>query len=95
MISPRLVLGEIIVGAGFEAGEDVLVVPLDRQHQDRQARADRVGPDRPADGVAVGVGQVHVEDHDMRPDLAGLGDRVEAPGKLVDREPGAAEDRAE
>ena len=89
------VLGDIVVGPGFQPGEDVGVIVPDGQHQDRHAGDLAVGADRPADFQAAHVGQIDVENDDVRPDLAGLLGRIAALGDLVNCVAGPAEDGSE
>ena len=88
----RRVLQHVVVGPGLQPGDDVGIVVPDGQHQDRDIGDLPVGPDRPADVQPAHVRQVDVEDDDMRPDPAGLLERLYALGDLVDRISGAAED---
>ena len=89
------VLGDVVVGAGLQSGEDVGVVVPHREHQHRHARDVGAGPERPADRVPVGVRQVDVEDDDVRPDLPHLRHRVPAAANLVHLVAGPAQDRPE
>ena len=95
MISARVVLGDVIVGPGLEAGQDVVVVALTVSIRTGRPAQTRVGPDRPADRMAVGVRQIHVEDDRVRPDLARLGQGLAPARRLMDRDTGPAEDRPE
>ena len=86
------ILGDVVVGPGFEARQNVGIVVADRQHQDRHTGDLAVGANRAADLEPAHVGQVDVEDDDVRPHFPGLVDRFSALGNLVNRVAGPTED---
>ena len=88
------VFGDIVIGPGFQPGQDVGIVVPHGQHQDGHAVDLAVGANGAADGKAVHIGQVHIENDDVRPDLPGLLDGFPPFVYLEDRVAGPAEDRS-
>jgi len=60
-------LGQILVGAGFESGDDVLAVGFGRHQNDRHERQTGVGLDLPA-----GFDAVHLRHHHIEQDQIGM-----------------------
>ena len=58
-------LGEVIVGAELEAGDAVALGAARGEHQDRDRRRERIAAQLAADGEAVDVGKIEIEDHEI------------------------------
>ena len=87
------VLGDVVVGPGLQAGEDVGVVVANREHQHGDAGGLGVGLERAADVVADQVGKVHVEHDRVRTNLLRPRDGLAPARSFVDAKPCASQDR--
>ena len=63
-------LGDVVVGAGVEPDHDVGLLAAGREHDDREPLVP--GPERPAHGEAVEVGEGQVEQHEVDAAARGL-----------------------
>ena len=66
-------LGEVVVGAGLEPGEDVRRGGLGRDHQDRQARQGRLRFELATDRQAIDGRQQDIEQQEVRLPAGGEG----------------------
>ena len=66
-------LGHVVVGAGLQAGHDVVAVGASGHHDDGHAAR---APDLTAYREAVGVGEHEVEQHDVGVDLGQVGEAL-------------------
>src|SRR6185295_1517476 len=57
--------GQVIVGAELEAGDAVAFGAAGGEHEDGDRRSDRIAAQFAADGEAVDVGKVQIEDHEI------------------------------
>jgi hypothetical protein len=80
-------LGHVVVGAEFQAEQDVVLRGPGRQHQHRDVRVAGVAAQHPADAEAVDHGQHQVQDDEVGPQSAG---RVEGGRPVVDHGRGVA-----
>ena len=79
------VLGNVIVGSGMQAGQNVAVVMPDCEHENRNATDLGVATKSTAHIQTIKVWQVHVQDDDMGTDFQGFGQGVGSPVNLEDR----------
>jgi hypothetical protein len=82
-------LGQVVVGAQREPVDQVVERPRRREHE--HLRVGLLGGERPADVVAVDLGQVAVEHDDVVVGDPRLEQRLGAVGRDVDRDPFAAQ----
>ena len=59
-------LGEIVIGAGFEAGHDVVELDPGGEHDDRQGRVGGIAPEARQTSMPSIPGQADVQDHEFR-----------------------------